>query len=207
MSSFIDRIFGTKLEVDLAKSGFQSTLSFERSQLDKSLLSEYLKRRLPIYSDSFNQFLQTNLTREENQLISLSEELDCLKEYIELYKAIREGYFYIQYEFPMEMPALQIYPFILFPMIQNAIHNGYNSMKNYPIKIRIQIIHTKVQMEVSNRVNHRMVNQGDTDFVEFYRQRLMNHYPENHELMINSNSNTFKATVTIPLNALDFKPI
>lgn len=201
MSSFIDRIFGTKLEVDLAKAKFQGALSFERSQLDKSLLNEYLKRRLPIYSGSFNQFLQTNLIREEDQSIPLSEELACLKEYIELYKAIREDNFHIHYEFPTEIVPLQIYPFMLFPIVQNAIQNGYNSMENYPIKIRVRITHTKVHIEVSNRVNHHIVNQGDNSFVEFYRQRLIHHYPGDHELMINSNSNTFKATVTIHLNS------
>ncbi|TJZ53636.1 hypothetical protein FAZ15_16520 [Sphingobacterium olei] len=201
MSSFIDRIFGTKIEVDLANARFQGALSFERSQLEKCLLNEYLKKDLLVHSSSFIQFLQTNLTREEDQLIPLSEELACLNEYIELYKAIREDNFHIHYELPIEIAPLQIYPFMLFPIIQNAIQNGYNSMENYPIKIRVRITHAKVHMEVSNRVNHHIVNQGDNSFVEFYKQRLILHYPEGHELMINSNSNTFKATVTIHLNS------
>ncbi|TJY63845.1 hypothetical protein FAZ19_16400 [Sphingobacterium alkalisoli] len=200
MSGFIDRIFGGKSEVDVAKARYASALSFERSQLDKCLLGDYLKKHPKIYCSSFNQFLQGNLMKAEDRLIPLSEELDCLKEYIELYKTIREAHFYVEYEFPIEVASLQIYPFMMFPMVQNAIQNGYNTMEKHPIKVRIKTIHEKVQMEVSNRINHHVVNQGNTHFVEFYKQRLFIHYPEDHELIMNSNSNKFKATVSIQLN-------
>ena len=68
-------------------------------------------------------------------------------------------------------------------------------MQKFPIKIRISASEGSILLEVSNRVNHYVERQGEDELVICYRQRLQQLFPDRHELFVNSNSQTFKATL------------
>lgn len=192
MSGFIDRIFGTKVEVDMVRAELESRLCFESSQLDKELLRLYvIKER----ATEITKFLRDVLAVSRDKTIAVAEEISFLQAYIDLVKGIKEEDFYIQFNAKAEEISHRVEPFILFPLIQNAVKNGYSSMEKYPIKIRVSVSEGGILLEVSNRVNHYIENQAEDEIIRLYKQRLLVSYPDKHELFLNSNSNTFKATL------------
>lgn len=199
MSQFLDRLFGNKLEINLAKAEYESVLSFDRSQVDKHLLAAYLNKGLSVENNDYSSFLKTCLSRESKKPISLADELTALEAFVCLHRACQDEELFVKMVAVVHPGTLSIYPFILFPLVQNAIQHGYNSMERYPVKINIKIVGDRLQMEVSNRVNHYISNQAETELIHFYRQRLINCYPNKYDLLVNSNSSTFKATLNINL--------
>jgi len=50
-------------------------------------------------------------------------------------------------------------------MVQNGLVNGYNTMENYPLKVKLKAKDNHIVYEVSNRVNHHLTNQADNKFI------------------------------------------
>lgn len=192
MSKFIDRIFGGKVEIDIVRMELQARLSFQHSQTDASLLLNYTKAgRL----GELNNFQKDMLLASLHRPWSVTQELGLLQQYIDHIQGVAGEEFYLQFNVKVSESAGIIEPLILFPLIQNAIKNGYASMSKFPIKIRISASEGGILLEVSNRVNHYVENQGEDELITFYRDRLQLTYSDRHELFVNSNSQTFKATL------------
>ena len=192
MSKLIDRIFGNKVEIDIVRMELQARLSFQQSQTDTLLLLRYVQAdRLA----ELTNFQKDMLAASLNNPWLVAEELKLLKLYIDHVQAIAGDDFYLQFNTKVSDTVDRIEPLILFPLIQNAIKNGYASMSKFPVKIRISASEGGMLLEVSNRVNHYVENQGEDELITFYRDRLQLRYPDKHELFVNSNSQTFKATL------------
>lgn len=200
MTKFIDRIFGTKVEVDLVRLALESRISFESAQVDKLLLRDYA------IADRLNDlaaFQQDLLALNSESKWSLEQELNMLKQYVEFVQNVKGEDFFVQFNTKVVDQNAQIQSLILFPLIQNAIKNGYASMEKFPIKIRISGSEGSLLLEVSNRVNHYVENQGEDELIQFYRKRLQWIYADKHELFVNSNSQTFKATLFLKYDSND----
>jgi len=94
-------------------------------------------------------------------------------------------------------PSLQVNALLFLPLVQNALTNGYNTMPEHPIKIRLSSTTNQIKLEVSNHVNHYLKDQSDNDYINFLQDRLKFHYPDKHSLFINSNSMLFKAVMIL----------
>ncbi len=192
MSKLIDRIFGNKTEVDVVRMELQAKLSFQHCQTDASLLLRYAHAdRLAELTNYQREILNSSMYTPWH----VAKEIDMLQLYVELTQAIMGEEFYLQFNAKVSDDAAMIEPLILFPLIQNAIKNGYASMAKFPIKVRVSASEGGILLEVSNRVNHYVENQGEDDIITYYRERLQLFHPDRHELFVNSNSQTFKATL------------
>lgn len=193
MSGFLDRVFGTKVEVDLIRTELESRLSYENSLLAKELLMPYVSTGRTGELTGFLASILAVPSAEDTH--DVTTEIKLFQEYIELIKKIKGNGFYMNLDVKNLETTCQIAPLILFPLVQNAVKNAYSSLEKYPIKVKVTGSETGIVLEVSNRVNHYVKNQGGDDIIRLYKQRLLMCYPDKHELLINSNSNTFKATL------------
>ena len=196
MAGLFDKFFKKEEIVDVEKLSLAAQLSFLSIQKDTHLLAYELLEKLA-YEDSF---IQKALRIEQQEQLPIREELDLLALYISVYQKQKGDGFFIKADTKLD-PALElrIYPFVLFPLIQNAIVHGYNSMEKFPIRIRIKQLDNTLKLEVSNRVNHYLENQEENEIIKYFKSRLQLLYPEKHSLVINSNSNVFKSTLILNL--------
>lgn len=192
MSKFMERIFGSKTEVDVVRMELQARLSFQLSQSDTSLLLSYAQaNRLGELCDFQKEVGSCSMYTPW----SVAKEVQMLQHYVAHMQAIHTEDFYLQFNAKVSDNPASIEPLMLFPLIQNAVKNGYASMAKFPIKVRISVSEGGILLEVSNRVNHYVENQGEDELITYYRQRLQLFHPDRHELFVNSNSQTFKATL------------
>ncbi|NQD72601.1 hypothetical protein HP439_17895 [Sphingobacterium shayense] len=197
MKNVFGRFFGpTPADNGEQERLFRADLSFHESRSDEYLVDLMTpeNRGFDLFTD---YFLDAARVRS-GALTLFSKEASLLERYIECYKfALGKELnvrFNVQQEADWELPA-----FILFPLVQNGLQHGYNSMEDYPLKITLKIFPSSLMLEVSNRVNHYINSQQTGQRIENYKARLSACYPDRHFLLFNSNSRTFKSTLTIKI--------
>ncbi|MGJ1263414.1 histidine kinase [Sphingobacterium spiritivorum] len=203
MTSVFNKLWNRTATGNSGVSAIENQLSFLECQVDRKLLDLWasicIENKDQSWQIRFAKLQQSSLSRVCSQPVSVIDEIDCLNEYCLVYQHIKSEELYINFKSDYTDTAALIYPFVLMPLVQNAIHNGYTSMEKYPVKIKVSGSARLLIMEVSNRVNHRIADQQGTDSIRLFRERLQFLYPDRHDLLFNSNSNTFKATLTVQL--------
>lgn len=193
MSSFFSDLFGKEGSVDLEKRALYSRLSLSWADLDRALLGMVLDN--PVFVDQYRAYQERSFAHSKEVVVTMRDECRLLETFVSLYQKVSGDGFHVQMDCQLRSGIVFVPPFILFPLVQNALKNGYASMEKYPIKIRLQQTERQVQLEVSNRVNHYVANQGADEIIKYYRHRLDEMFAGRYELFVNSNSNTFKATL------------
>jgi len=176
--------------------------SFLESQVDRTLLRFWSERCIAqaMVEDldlKYAKLQKWAFSRPSQGLTSLQDELAYTMEYISVYQQMSPGDFYVNFVSKWAGGEVLIPAFTLIPLIQNAFIHGYCSMEKYPVKVWVSGSDKILILEVSNRVNHHIEDQRVTAIIHAFTKRLTVVYPERHHLLFNSNSNTFKASLTL----------
>lgn len=177
----------------------EAMISFLEMRWDNKLAQLFFgKADAPIRSDRFLAYQQQLSALEMDDQVPVTTEVDLLRRYLELYRELAAGDFQYALEEKIEVdhsiPAL-----LLFPLVKNAVHYGYNSMPERPLKIKITSLGNRLSVEVSNRVNHHLVSQADTEVMEQLKKRLQYCCADSYSLFSNSNSATFKVNFQLTI--------
>lgn len=195
MKNFISNLFNKEQEVDIEKMQLAAELSVHSAMLDTQLIKLAVKQN---QLDSLQEYLSKMTAVNLVEDLELSKEIENIESYISAYQILAESNFYVKLHNNIAVNSSSVIaPFILFPLIQNAIIYGYNSLEKYPIRIKFNSVGDQIKLEVSNHVNHHLNNQESTSIISNLKARLSLLYPDKNELIINSNTMLFKATLII----------
>ena len=195
MKSFLQNIFSKEEIVDIEKLNLQSLLSVQSCINGGDLLQ--LAARQGRLIDLQGYIVLTTHVNPDIKY-ALEQEVDLIKKYISCYKLLQPEEVYVNLNVSQEeTSSIQLYPFTLLPLIQNALQFGYNTMEKFPVRIKIKVIHNSLKVEISNRVNHHLANQEKTSVIDNLKSRLNLLYPNGYNLIINSNSMLFKVTLLL----------
>lgn len=179
----------------------ESKLSFLNSKFDADLIGDVFQNEGLSNENrkAFNDFLKQISSIKEDQVWDINSEIKILKQYIELYQSLKKEGLNVKVDFEISNSSLKLPCLILFPMVENAIKNGYNSMENYPLKIKLKTTEHILTFEVSNRVNHYLLNQASELGLNQFQSRLIKEFSGKYEFLVNSNSNLFKMTLLLKI--------
>jgi LytS/YehU family sensor histidine kinase len=199
MSSIINRFLGKKSVRNEELLALADRLSFRNSQLDSFLIGHFIQNNKIDPADYFvfqEQLLKLHVDRFE----AMQVELNLLNQYLQLAQRFLPAGFSVKWENKLQsQDEIRLPPLILFPVVQHAVENGYNTMSSHPVRIRLSGSSKLIMLEVSYRVNHYLESQFSSTLIRDFRQRLDYLFPEKHNLLMNSNSNTSRITLTIQL--------
>jgi two-component system, LytTR family, sensor kinase len=197
-----------QLNKNLQKEKLETELNFLKSQtsphfLFNALNSIYVlididKKKAREILLRFSGLLGYQLY-ECNGPVYLSKELEFMDNYIALEK-IRKKNLTVTYNRPAEVPAFEIMPFLLIPLIENAFkHVSRKSAGDNYITINIEVTELKLQVEVLNSYEENEfadANSGGIGLTNI-RRRLDLLYADKHELKIEKDKNVFKVKLII----------
>jgi len=199
MSSIINRFLGKKSVRNEELLALADRLSFRSSQLDVFLIDHFIRSDKRNAEEYFT-FQEQLLKLQGNRLEPIGVELSLLHQYLQLAERFVPEGFSVKWENKIQQHEdIMLPPLILFPLIQHAIENGYNTMSSHPVRIRLKGSSKLVMLEVSYRVNHYLESQFNSTLIHDFQLRLDYLFPEKHNLLMNSNSNTCRITLTIQL--------
>ena len=134
--------------------------------------------------------------------VALKKEIEYVQNYIDLMK-LKGKDLNVETAIAQNLPNLTIAPLILIPFIENAFkHSKIEDVENNWIKIKLEIIDSKLFFEVSNSVpeSHFSKDKVGGIGLKNVKRRLEIIYPEKYDLQIDADEDSaFKINLKIEL--------
>jgi sensor histidine kinase YesM len=152
-----------------------------------------------------SEILDYILYRCNDKNVALSEELNNLKNYIEVEKIRYSEKLELKTEFPEKIENLKIAPLILLPFVENAFKHG---VSNFPgtgfVNLKISTFEKNLIFNIKNSKNElvkKEENYSKGIGLINVRKRLDLIYPEKYILSINELAETFSVNLTLELDS------
>ena len=202
----------------IEKENLKTELKFLRSQFNPHFLFNTINsifvlihKNQDVASESlakFSELLRYQLYQCNGSHIDLDQELEYLKNYIELEKLRQDlNYLDLQVVFETEESnSLQIAPFLLMPFVENAFkHVSHSEDQRNWIHIHLKIKSNQLSLQVSNskavlQIAEAIGNSGLG--LSNVRRRLALLYPNSHNLEVFSDAQIHKVNLKMGLEPL-----
>lgn len=181
--------------LQLQKSNLQMELKFLKSQLNPHFLFNTLNnldslitlgrnREASLITIKLSEFMRYTLYECNDEFVSLSKEVDLIKNYIQLEK-IRHQDLRIETNFQIEKADRLIPPLILLPFLENAFKHGVDlGIPNAKISISLIENELGVIYTIENTTLEFKENKRSGIGLNNAKGRLQYYYPDKHELAI-----------------------
>lgn len=151
--------------------------------------------------DKLSEMMRYTMKDTQQDFVLLEDEINYINNYIELQKLRLDRSVKLEYHCLENIPALQIAPMLLIPLIENAFKHGVNSEQKSHIKIDMTLKKSEFQLNVvNNKVNiQRDISERSGLGIENTKHRLNLIYPSKHLLVIKEAEKEFSVTLQINL--------
>lgn len=202
--SFLAERMNLKLKDEVVKA----ELSFLKSQINPHFLYNTLNYvyslAIPVSDKLANAVLRLSdlmrytLNDSPDGKVSLDKEVGYLESYVELFKMRFEPNFYVSFT-TEGIGDQKIAALILIPFVENAFKHGVVNDEAQPVRIKLKVQQKRLSFEVSNKISHAQKDHSSGVGMVNVHRRLDLIYPDQHELLISNNGNTYKSTLILNL--------
>ncbi len=193
---------------ELSNEKLLAELSFLKAQIDPHFFFNTLNGiyslsitkpdKVPDYLLRLSQFIRFVINDEAGQLIAIDDEVQHLKDYIELQKLRLTDKTKIDFQVQIESSALKLSPHLFLPFIENALKYGVSNSKSSEIFIQIHTISDSVFFEVRNlKLRNNSEVESNLIGIKNVKRRLELIYPQKHILAIHDLPNSFQVSLQI----------
>ncbi len=189
-----------KLKMDFLKAQIHPHFLFNTLNNIYSLITNRELERSAEMVSGLSSLLRYTLYDGKAEFSSLEKEINMLKDFIEL-QAVRSDNIQMEIRWPDWVPAINIPPFLLLPLVENAFKHGVNSqLEQSCLKAELAITNQFLTLHVENNFSpeYRKKNQGGLGLVNL-RERLDYYYDSKYLLQILERDNHYSATLKLPL--------
>ncbi len=210
-------------EAELQRELVEAQLTALRAQLQPHFLFNTLNmiaamvRSEPATAEimlaRLGSLLRKTLTLSDVRDISLGEELELTRLYLEIQEARFQERLQVRYDFAKDDPALGacLPPLLLQPIIENAVRYGVSEL-THPLALTISVAQTNGAVKVTVRDNgpgfssRASAESGNAVGLANVRRRLAYRFPHNHDLTLSDNDEGgAKVQITFPFEGVERK--
>lgn len=139
------------------------------------------------------------LTEADKDFILLDNEIEYLRDYIELQKLRMNNPGFVEVHFRGNTENVWIAPMLLIPFVENAFKHG-SKQQSPGIIISLDVEGPDIHFEVTNHIRERHISQqkspGTSGFSNI-RRRLELIYPDKHNISVSQGNGLYKVTLII----------
>ena len=140
------------------------------------------------------------LYQVDKPLVSLSQEITHIEEYISLEKIRHSETLVIEFNKQIDQD-IEIPPMLLLPFIENCFKHGRAVNNELLIQIELTVLNNKLQLNVTNSCSGEEENMPSKGIgINNIRQRLAILYPKRHELNLDKVDTTYNVDLHINLS-------
>ena len=188
----------------------KSELSFLRSQISPHFMFNVLNsivslsRRRPESVEpvviKLSELMRYMIYETSDSKVAISKEANYLESYIELQRLRFGNDIDIEFKSDLSSTSGNIEPMLLIPFVENAFKHGVGMIDKPTISIQLLDNPTYLHFVVKNKTSNQVMEKKDENSgigLTNVRRRLELLYPENHELNITENANTYNVDLRI----------
>lgn len=139
----------------------------------------------------------TQNTKQEKRTIT--EEVDLLNNYIEIFRQRFEGRCYLNFVVEGTLLEQQVEPLLLMPFVENAFKHGRYIDPETPIEVSLKVKEGHLEFCCRNAIKHQQKDEVSGIGLENVRRRLTLLYPQRHELQITPEEEYFMVSLSLQL--------
>lgn len=159
---------------------------------------------------ALSDMLRYILYEGNKPLVPLKQELEMIREYIELEKIRYGNKLDVHVRTPVNMDDLYIAPLLLLPFVENCFKHGTSKMLQNPwISFTMELKETRMQMKLMNGKAPRAEEERRTPGIgiQNVRQRLELLYKDKYEMQITEDEEVFVVDLQVELARHPDKPL
>jgi sensor histidine kinase YesM len=203
-----------KMQEEMEKAKLNAELAFLKNQISPHFLFNTLHN---IYSLSLinpedsrtailtlSKMMRYLLYDSEEGDTKLSDEIELMKNYIELMKLRLEQNYDLRVKFPYEYEDFRIPPLLFIPFIENAFKYGVSFREDSFIDIFMATSDNTIIFRTINSISQSAAVTGLESSgigLNNVRKRLDLLFPGQHDLQLNKNESTFEVLLKIQVNS------
>lgn len=149
--------------------------------------------------EKLSQVMRFTTYESQKEKIKLVDEINYMQAYIELEQLRHQENHFVHFNFQIENENIEIPPYILSPLVENALKHGITSDAD-PIEIGLAADNHKLVFRVKNEIGTHKKDKLGGIGLDNLQKRLEIHYPNRFSLHISTPNNQFIAELQI-----DFK--
>lgn len=155
------------------------------------------KKALPAI-EKMSEIMKFTTYEASKKKIKLSEEVEYMESLIGLEELRHEADDFVDFQRNIYNENIEIPPYILSPLVENAIKHGIISNDN-PIKINLKTTAQQLCFQVKNSIGEKKKDSLSGIGLENLQKRLAISFPKNHSLTTTARNGEFIATIEITL--------
>lgn len=205
---FIDNSFKVEKEKqELLQQKNDAEMSLLKSQINPHFIFNTLNN---IYSlvnqksyqsldaiEKLGDLLRFSSTEIRKDFTSLHDEIQYLKNFIDLESLRISTPENILFEDKTENKDLKIAPMILIPFVENAFKHG--NLRDFPLEISIETKNNQLHFHQKNKISISEKDKSSGIGIENVKKRLSIIYPDKHHLEILNNGDFYEVILRINL--------
>lgn len=147
-----------------------------------------------------SDMMRYSIYEGEKEWVTLKNELDYLKNYIELQEIRYHKKSDIQFNHNIENPNAKIMPLLFIILLENAFKHGLENLeKDAYIHIDLTESENEVQFVIENNFELQQTSNQEGIGLKNLKRRLNLVYPKKHSLSFDVNSNIYKVILSLKL--------
>ncbi|MEX1382830.1 sensor histidine kinase [Lutibacter sp.] len=147
-----------------------------------------------------SDMMRYSIYEGEKDWVTLKNELDYLKNYIELQEIRYHKKSDVQFNHKIENPNAKIMPLLFIILLENAFKHGLENLeKDAYIHIDLTESENEVQFVIENNFELQQTSNQEGIGLKNLKRRLNLVYPKKHSLSFDVNSNIYKVILSLKL--------
>lgn len=146
--------------------------------------------------EKLSEIMRFTTYESPKEKIRLADEINYIKAYIELEQLRHEAPGLVHFTCETETGNLEIPPYILSPLVENALKHGSVA---HPIEIKLTATEHQLVFETQNEIGTQQKDKLGGIGLGNLEKRLEAHYPGTHQLQVTNKNNHFTALLQLDL--------
>lgn len=131
--------------------------------------------------------------------IEIRKEIEYIEQYLALEKIRFGEKFFIEKSVKIDNENQLIYPFLISPLIENALKHGVVKDQDFPIIIEINQNNNQIDIRVKNKINSYQKDTLTGIGLDNFKKRLTYYFKNDYQFIINNDDDFFEVNLKFPL--------
>jgi len=147
-----------------------------------------------------SDMMRYSIYEGEKDEVPLEDEVEYLKNYIELHRMRYHKYIEVEFEINIEEENITVMPLLFIILLENAFKHGVENLIKDPfVYINLQATRKEISLEVENNFDETSQTSRIGIGLKNLKRRLELVYPKKHQLNIYKTANIYNAQLSIKL--------